>query len=29
VVFTMVIVVIAVNRIADLLCAAVDPRIEP
>jgi peptide/nickel transport system permease protein len=28
VVFTMVIVVIAVNLIADLLCAAVDPRIE-
>jgi peptide/nickel transport system permease protein len=28
VVFAMVIVVIAVNLIADLLCAAVDPRIE-
>lgn len=28
VVFTMVIVVIVVNLIADLLCAAVDPRIE-
>src|ERR1700712_3356275 len=28
VVFTMVIVVIAVNLIADLLCAAVDPRVE-
>ena len=28
VVFTMVIVVIMVNLIADLLCAAVDPRIE-
>jgi len=28
VVFAMVIVVIAVNLITDLLCAAVDPRIE-
>jgi peptide/nickel transport system permease protein len=28
VVFTMVIIVITVNLIADLLCAAVDPRIE-
>ncbi|MCA1400892.1 ABC transporter permease [Bradyrhizobium sp. BRP56] len=28
VVFTMVVVVIAVNLITDLLCAAVDPRIE-
>jgi peptide/nickel transport system permease protein len=28
VVFSMVVVVIAVNLIADLLCAAVDPRIE-
>jgi peptide/nickel transport system permease protein len=27
-VFAMVIVVITVNLIADLLCAAVDPRIE-
>jgi peptide/nickel transport system permease protein len=28
VVFAMVIVVILVNLITDLLCAAVDPRIE-
>jgi peptide/nickel transport system permease protein len=28
VVFAMVIVVIVVNLVADLLCAAVDPRIE-